>query len=95
MAPARPPGGAARSTRTGLRESDGPHTGQIWIRYLREVTRDLEVEREVFRNLPTDPRRRLALAMHIMAGVCRSPEDIRPLTPAEDLELLCPQEPEG
>ena len=76
-----------------LVEDTGPYTGEFMVWHL---TRErgtappdaAEVEREVFGCLPTEPERRLKLAVHIMTGTSAAPDQIEGLTPEEERELF-------
>lgn len=72
---------------------DGPYTGEYMVWHLTEgygsaAPIALEVEREIFANLPREPERRLTLASNLMTGTSARPEEIVALDPEEEKQLL-------
>lgn len=76
-----------------LVKDEGPYTGEFIVWHLSQERGAAppdaaEAEREIFGCLPTEPERRLRLAVHTMTGASASPDQILALTPEEERELF-------
>ena len=81
-----------------LVENKGPYTSEFLVWHLSQgesappgAAHDAaKTERDIFGCLPTEPERRLKLAIHLMTGTSASPDQIQALTAEEERDLFGP-----